>query len=191
MDWSILESKGWSKKEFSSNGKKCHFYLTPIENGVQRRIKSTRYLRDNELCFSDILFPPHINISNDSQLDISQPSTSKASDIFNVSDDEVIKDQVMEPVSDIQRAADCLIPDSSLVVNLDELLSDSLKKINDLVKTNSDYSVNARKLLADLAIALNEKDNPFKEFPWNTSENIFSRIIDFAIKYTPDLIRKV
>ena len=94
----------------------------------------------------------------------------------------------IKPISDIQRAADCLFPDSSSAVNLDDLLSESLKKINDLVTTNSDYSVNARKLLADLAIALNEKDNPF---PWNTSENIFSRIIDFAIKYTPDLIRKV
>ena len=201
MDWNSLKSVGWIKKEFLKNGTKCIFYLTPIQNGVQRRIKCEGDLKDNEKCLSRILFPQKGQSASLNSSVIDQPSSSQTPDRSNtipVSDSDISEAERakcpnnIQPPTDIQRAANCLVPDSTSVINLDQCLTESLKNLNNLCNNfNSNYSVNARQLLADVTVALSQNDNPFKQFPWNTSENIFSKIIDFGIKYTPDLIRKV
>ena len=43
----------------------------------------------------------------------------------------------------------------------------------------------------DVFCALAQEDNPFKEFPWDTTQNIFCEIIEFGIKTTPFLIKLI
>ena len=46
-------------------------------------------------------------------------------------------------------------------------------------------------MAADVICGLAQEDNPFREFPWDTSKNIFTEALDFGLTHTPDIIKLI
>ena len=174
MDWDQLRNEGWEKKN--------NFYVTQSNKGVRRKFKSVTDLHDNEKHLSSILFPTNVNKT--SQPKQSQESTSQCegSKVFDIP-------ETQSKPSKVEQAACALIHGPDFNSNLDEQLDESVIKLRDLCASESNYSIDARTIIADIILALSSDDNPFKRFPWDVSQNIFSTIINFALKYTPGLLR--
>ena len=79
--------------------------------------------------------------------------------------------------------------DPHSINDLDLQLQESIKKVELFSSSSITYTLEARQIIANVIMALGKEDNPFKLFPWDTARNIFSEIIDFALKYTPELLR--
>ena len=91
----------------------------------------------------------------------------------------------------LEFAASRLVKDPKEVVTLTHSVEDSVKKLKELIVTSQDFVIERVILSADLMAALAMEHNPYSDFPWDISKNIFSEIIDFGLKYTPDLLRLI
>ena len=62
-------------------------------------------------------------------------------------------------------------------------------KLSELVNKTDDKNTDISTMVSDLICGLAQKDNPFKEFPWDTSKNIFTEILNFGLTHTPDIVK--
>ena len=84
-----------------------------------------------------------------------------------------------------------LVPDESNIRELCQDIPEYVNKLNNLIRSPQNTEQNISTIAEDVLCALANKDNPFKEFPWDISKNIFTVILDFGLKYTPFLIRLI
>ena len=162
--------------------------MSPSENGVRSKIKSPDDLNQNEGNISSILFPSQKRNNN---TPVIQPEI-KNKKIANERDtlsQNVEKETIL--MGKMEAAASKLIIPPHTETNYEDMMKKSVQKLTELCSDDSNYSLDARQLTVDLIFAMVADDNPFKTFPWDVSLNIFSEIINFALKYTPKLLRKV
>ena len=57
MNFNDLGEQEWLKRNYESEGKTLTLYMSPLEDGMRRKIKSSNDLRENEKHLSSILFP--------------------------------------------------------------------------------------------------------------------------------------
>ena len=92
----------------------------------------------------------------------------------------------------LEKCAERLVPtDASLNLNVEDQIKPCLTKLNEMIK-NADENENiVTNINADVLCCLTQEDNPFTKFPWDTSKNIFTEILNFGIKHTPLLIKLI
>ena len=190
MDWDLLERLGWQKKVFVSNGSETYYYLTPSKDGSRRKIKNASDLNEQENHLVSTLFPTSKRKDHEDREQDCQPSTSKSRSISQNEAEASDPKQKMKTGLSVA-AAESLIKNTQRNTDLKQPISETIIKLENICSSTIDYSIDVSKTIADLILAFDKDDNPFTEFPWDVSENIFSKIIDFGLKYTPDLLRKV
>lgn len=185
MDWPELQALGWMRRERVVDGEKNIFYLKPPENGVSKKVKNISDLSDDELHLASILFPQNRKRSTIVESHLIPPGPSKAPKRSAIFDEEPNKD----PLSNLEHAVKCLSITPKSPEDLNENMRVTILKLEDLCSTSSDYLIGGDQVIGDLVYALSMDDNPFRQFPWDASTNIFSQIIEFGLKYAPQLIR--
>ena len=74
------------------------------------------------------------------------------------------------------------------MTDLSDQIGPSLKKLINLVESeDNEEPKTVDSIIVDVVCALAQDENPFKDFPWNTTKNIFSEILEFGIKNHPFL----
>ena len=104
------------------------------------------------------------------------PSTSSTGDALT----KVQKEKLA-----LEKCAERLYQDiSKPTADLSSQIPLYLQKLNDLVRDSEDAPASVSSITVDVLCALAQNENPFKEFPWDTSKNIFCEILDFGIKHS-------
>ena len=195
-DWEGLSSKGWEKLETVKKGKKRLSYKTPLENGIRRVVNGPHQLKKHELKYVSILFPKsnlskkrsidlveHNNETNETSIDMEPPVVSSldSSSIFNPEMEKMEKER-----ETLENCAERLVPgDRSVSYEVGEQIKSCVGKLNEMIKDADENETIVTKINADVLCCLTQEDNPFTMFPWDTSKNIFSEILNFGIQHTP------
>ena len=99
--------------------------------------------------------------------------------------------QLSQKRSKLDKCASNLFAHTNSNVDVTDHVPEYVSKLYKLIDNDNDSNINIAKMTADVLLALSEENNPFKEFPWDTSKNIFCEILDFGLKHTPDLVKLI
>ena len=92
----------------------------------------------------------------------------------------------------LEQAAERLVPkDRKEVVDVSSKTKEYITKMNELIKDSDNTNYDITSISNEVLCALNQDTNPFKQFPWDTQQNIFCEIIKFGINHTPFLIKLI
>ena len=203
--WNHLEILGWEKLEVFEKGIKRLYYKTPPQNGIKRTIRRSRDLKQSEKKYVNILFP-NVNSykssvhSETSTTDLDQgPSTAVHGVIFDdlvgefpIEDGSEETSTFSKKRSKLEKATSNLFAATkNSTVNVSDSVPEYVSKLYELIHTDTGSNMNIEHVTANVLCALGEENNPFKEFPWDTSKNIFCEVLNFGLKHTPDLVRLI
>ena len=187
-DWNTLAQKRWEREEI-------YVFRTPPDNGIRRIVKRSSDLKVNERKYSVILFPSS-NLAKKHRLEDEAIAPKRvydplASDSLSSSTGDALTSVQREKLA-LERCAERLYQDiSKPTADLSSQIPVYLQKLNDLVRDPEDAPATVSSVTVDVLCALAQGENPFKEFPWDTSKNIFCEILDFGIKHSPFLIKLI
>ena len=198
-----MEMLGWEKVEIVEKGKSRVYFKTPPKNGIQRTIRRSRDLKQSEMIYTNILFPN----AKSSEATMKHPEDSSSADIGSDSIGSTMEDlvgeivmgeesdkdgQLSEKRSKLDKCASNLLAQTrNTNVDVSDQVPEYVSKLYRLIHNDTDSNISIENMTANVLCALSEENNPFKEFPWDTSKNIFCEILDFGLSHTPDLVRLI
>ena len=204
LDWNSMESLGWEKFEVVEKGKKRIYFKTPPLNGIQRTIRRSRDLNHSEKKYMSILFPnakqpisevtiedPQEGSSRDYGIQSIGSNTEDLVGEFLVGEESDHDCQLSQKRCKLDKCESNLFAHTNSNVDVSDNVPEHVSKLYKLIHNDNDSNINIAKMTADVLLALSEENNPFKEFPWDTSKNIFCEILDFGLKHTPDLVKLI